>query len=119
MRRRGRRLPSLRRPAERRNEGSVVGPDTGTATSASLPAAADDLARRAILEPLLDALEPSSVLVCWIDQTPAADPALPIRRDAVVTSCRPEGLARAAERAPEVIWIRGQPNWHTLHALGA
>ncbi len=96
-----------------------MGPDTETATSASLPAAADDLARRAILEPLFDALELSSVLVCWIDETPGADPALPIRRDAVVTSCRPDELALAAERAPEVIWVRGQPNWHTLRALGA
>jgi glycosyltransferase involved in cell wall biosynthesis len=87
--------------------------------SAGLCAAADDLTRRAILEPLFDALPPSSVLVCWVDQTPDADPALPVRRGAVVTSCRPDELARAAEGAPEVIWIRGRPNWHTLRALRA
>jgi glycosyltransferase involved in cell wall biosynthesis len=95
-----------------------VGPDARTATSAGVSAPAGDIARRAILEPLFDALQPSSVLVCWIDQTPDADPALPLRSGAVVTSCRPEELVGAAEKAPEVIWIRGQPNWHTLHALG-
>jgi glycosyltransferase involved in cell wall biosynthesis len=118
MRGQGRRIPSLRRPAVRRSEGSVVGPDMGAAARTGLSAAGDDLVRRAILEPLFDALQPSSVLVCWIDQTPEADPALPVRNGVVVTSCRPEELARAAESEPDVIWIRGQPNWHTLRALG-
>lgn len=110
-------MPSPEEPEGRTSEGSVVGPDRGTTTNEGT-SAPDDLLRRAILEPLVDALRPSSVLVCWIDQVPRADLALPVGSGVVVASCPADEFTREAEHSrPEVVWVCGEPNWHSLHAL--
>ena len=48
-------------------------PEAGVVAKAQGPRDLDDLGRGAILEPLLEALRPSSVVVCWIDQPPERD----------------------------------------------
>ena len=79
----------------------------------------DDLGRRAILEPLFEALQPSSALICWIDHEPDPAATLPGAPDATVTSCAPEELAAAlgAGRGNDVIWLRGYPSWHAVRAI--
>lgn len=96
-------------------------PETSVDASVA-PRAVDDLGRRAILEPLLDALQPTSMLICWIDQKPGGATANVFsRRDVTVASCRAEELADALDRSgePDVIWLRGHPSWHTMRALAA
>jgi len=88
-------------------------------SAASGPTMRDDLGREAILDSLFDALAPSSILVCWMEHEPDPDLGLPGTHTAVVTSCRSEELVDAAGRgpAPDVIWLRGHPNWHTVRTL--
>ena len=79
----------------------------------------EDLGRHAIFEPIIEVLEPSSILACWIDQLPGRDLELPGAAHATVTSCTHEDLPAAVERgaAPDVIWLRGHPSWHTVREL--
>ena len=96
-------------------------PETSVDASVA-PRAVDDLGRRAILEPLFDALQPESVLICWIDQEPGGAAAnVLVRSDSTVASCRAEELEDALDRGgePDVIWLRGHPSWHTMRALAA
>jgi glycosyltransferase involved in cell wall biosynthesis len=98
-----------------------VQPETKVDASGAMRAV-DDLGRRAILGPLLDALQPESVLICWIDQEPGGEAAnVLLRSDATVASCRAEGLEDALDRGgePDVIWLRGHPSWHTMRVLAA
>ena len=78
-----------------------------------------DLGRRTILEPLFDALQPATALICWIDQEPHPAPELPGAGHATVTSCTPEELegALGAGRGRDVVWLRGRPSWHVVRAL--
>lgn len=84
-----------------------------------IPAVNDDLGRVAIIDPLFDALTPSSVLVCWMDHAPVPDRGAPSAGDAAVTSCTPEQIGEALGRGetPDVIWLGGYPNWHSIAAL--
>lgn len=73
-----------------------------------------------ILDPLFETLQPASVLMCWIDQAPDANDALPGGSHASVTTCRADELADAVGRdRVDVIWLRGYPNWHAVRALMA
>ena len=78
-----------------------------------------DLGRRTILEPLFDALQPATALICWIDQEPHPASELPGAGHAMVTSCTPEELegALGAGRGRDVVWLRGRPSWHVVRAL--
>jgi glycosyltransferase involved in cell wall biosynthesis len=79
----------------------------------------EDLGRRTILEPLFEALRPSTVLICWIDQEPDPAATLPGAPAATAASCTSGDLEAAlgAGRGKEVIWLRGHPSWHTVRAL--
>jgi glycosyltransferase involved in cell wall biosynthesis len=98
-----------------------VEPEAGVVANARGPRDLDDLGRRAIIEPLVEALRPSSVLVCWIDQPAERDETLPVDASTAVRACRPSDLAVALELGdgPDVIWIRGYPTWHTVRSLAA
>lgn len=96
-------------------------PETSVDASGA-PRAVDDLGRRAVLEPLFDALQPESVLICWIDQEPdGAAASVLVRGESTVASCSAEELEDAFGRGgePEVIWLRGHPSWHSMRALAA
>jgi glycosyltransferase involved in cell wall biosynthesis len=78
------------------------------------------LGERAILEPLFDALQPATALICWIDQEPDPTAALPgAHLPTAVASCTPDELeaALAAGRGRDVVWLRGHPSWHSVRAL--
>ena len=96
-------------------------PEAGVVAKAQGPRDLDDLGRGAILEPLLEALRPSSVLVCWIDQPPEPDEPLSGGGAPEVRACGAGDLADALALAdgPDVVWIRGYPTWHTMRSLAA
>ncbi|MDQ1508695.1 MAG: hypothetical protein QOG50_539, partial [Actinomycetota bacterium] len=79
----------------------------------------DDLGRRTILEPLFEALQPSTALICWIDQEPDPAATLPGADGATVTSCASGDLDEAlgAGHGRDLIWLRGLPSWHTVRAI--
>ena len=79
----------------------------------------DDLGRRTILDPLFETLQPSTALICWIDQEPEPDAVLPTAGTVSVTSCTPAGLEDALARGlgREVVWLRGYPTWHAVRAV--
>ncbi len=79
----------------------------------------DDLGRRAIIEPLLENLQPASVLVCWIDQPPDRHETLPAGVASALRVCGPTDLAEALDLGdgPDAIWIRGYPTWHAVRSL--
>ena len=93
------------RGGARRLARDPVGARTPSRRSA-LPGAADPkltgevvLGERAILEPLFDALQPATALICWIDQEPRRPAALPgAHAPATVTSCTPDELEAALGR---------------------
>jgi glycosyltransferase involved in cell wall biosynthesis len=78
-----------------------------------------DLGRRTILEPLFEALQPSTALICWIDQKPDPATTLPAAAGATVTSCTSGDLdaALGAGHGRDLIWLRGLPSWHTVRAI--
>lgn len=98
-----------------------MGPGVTGAGRARGPTAGEDLGWRAVLVPLFDALTPSSVLACSIDAEPDPNLRLPGADTASVTACRPEEFADAVGLGggPDIIWLRGHPNWHTVRALAA
>ena len=100
-------------------EGSGVEPEAGVFANALGPIDVDALGRRALIDPLIDVLQPSSVLVCWVDQRPDESEALPVDRAATVTVCGPDELAEVLELGdePDVISLRGYPTWHAVRAL--
>jgi glycosyltransferase involved in cell wall biosynthesis len=79
----------------------------------------DDLGRRTILEPLFETLQPSTALICWIDQEPDASATLPGAPGATVISCTPADLEAALStgHGRDVIWLRGYPSWHAMRAI--
>ena len=81
--------------------------------------AVDDLGRRVVLDPLFEALQPSTALICWIDQEPDPQVTVPGAGSATVISCTPETLEAAlgAGRGRDVVWLRGHPSWHVVRAL--
>jgi len=98
-----------------------VDPDVTVADAASGPTADDELGRRAVLDPLFEMVEPSSVLVCGIDHAPVADLGLARAGSVTVTTCSSEEFADAVALGdrPDVIWFQGHPTWHTVRALAA
>jgi glycosyltransferase involved in cell wall biosynthesis len=72
-------------------------------------------ARRALIDPLVDALSPSTIVACWVDPDDASSPAWPGVTGPAVATCTPRDLAEAP--AADVVWICGRPNWHSLRAL--
>ena len=78
-----------------------------------------DLGRRTVLEPLFEALQPSTALICWIDHEPDASATLPGAPAATVTSCASDDLEAAlgAGHGRDVIWLRGHPSWHAVRAI--
>ena len=78
-----------------------------------------DLGRRTVLEPLFEALQPSTALICWIDHEPDPSATLPGAPAATVTSCAPDDLEAAlgAGHGRDVIWLRGHPSWHAVRAI--
>jgi len=78
-----------------------------------------DLGRRTILEPLFEALQPSTALICWIDQQPDPVATLPGADGATVTSCASGDIdaALGAGHGRDLIWLRGPASWHTVRAI--
>lgn len=96
-------------------------PEVGIVANARGPVDVDGLGRRAIIDPLLDALQPSSVLVCWVDQQPDRRERFAVESTANVRECGADQLAEVLQRGaePDVISLNGYPTWHTVRSLAA
>jgi glycosyltransferase involved in cell wall biosynthesis len=71
--------------------------------------------------PLLEALAPATVVVCFLD-APTVDP--PVPAGITATACDASGFVRAVasvtaggDRGPDVVWLRGRWNWHRLRSF--
>jgi glycosyltransferase involved in cell wall biosynthesis len=71
-----------------------------------------------LLQPLLDALQPASVVVCDVE-TDVGDDVRAFPAGCHVVETTPEALAAdlAATGTCDLIWLRGHVNWHVLDAL--
>jgi glycosyltransferase involved in cell wall biosynthesis len=68
------------------------------------------------LTSLLSALEPTSVIGCALEVPAGDDPT--IAGAALASSVTSRDLASADLASADLVWIYGQPSWHSLRALG-
>ncbi len=88
---------------------------TASGTEVNAP---DDVPWTRLLQPLLDAAQPSTVVVCTVDAEPGAS-TRPFPPTSRVVETTPGSLAHDLQPTPQcdVLWFRGHTNWHVLSAL--